>query len=128
LSSKFLTYRVKTEEPKQEDAAQQYQHFADWYARLNATRPGNPPPFARIELNQAVANRRLIPKEIQREITVTQGLNKTTLVARSRHIVNWRLSRTDREKITEVSRNLVTFESVSYHQFREPDKAATAKK
>jgi hypothetical protein len=128
LSSRFLTYRVKTSKPKLDSAAQQYRQFADWYSRLNATRLGNPPPFARIKVNEAVAVRGLVPEEIEREITISGGLKKTKHVARSRHIINWRLSKTDRDRIAEVNKNLATFESVSYQQFCETVEVASTRK
>ena len=55
LSSSLLTYRVKGMEPEPADVVGAYRDFADWYARLNATRPGNLPPFPRMELNRLLA-------------------------------------------------------------------------
>src|SRR6476646_3368983 len=44
LSSKPLIYVVRAQKPSRPEAVKMYRHFADWCARLNATRPPNPPP------------------------------------------------------------------------------------
>ena len=44
LVSPRLTYRATGIRPKLAAAPRQFREFADWYARLNAIRPGNLPP------------------------------------------------------------------------------------
>jgi hypothetical protein len=104
LTSPRLTYRVTATRPKLATAAERFRQFADWYARLNALRPGNMPPFARLELNSALADRELVPEEIEREV-VLEGrfANKKTRV-RSKHSFVWLLSGTDRKRIEKADR------------------------
>lgn len=112
-----VTYRVEGTEPKDKDAALQYQQFADWYARLNAMRQGNLPPFLRIQINSEVATRGLIPKTIERTIVHRQGVTDTKQVLRSQHLTTWRLSTTDRRHIDRASTLMATYPTVSFREF-----------
>jgi hypothetical protein len=126
-----VTYRVEGLEPQDRDAALQFQQFADWYARLNAMRQGNLPPFLRIQLNSEIATRGLIPKTIERTITQKQGLTESKQLLRSQHLTTWRLSQTDRRQIDRASTLLATYPAVSFRQYIQlpdaadrPDRAA----
>lgn len=123
LSSKPMTYRLKGLKPKQPAAVEVYRQFADWYARLNATRPGNLPPFARLELNKAAAARGLVPEEV--ELTVVSGsLGGKRLAVRSRHMINWLLSNTDRKRVEEAGDFLVNYQSIKYPEYRSAERLA----
>ena len=118
LASKQMTYRVKGIEPKSPGAVRRYQQFVDSCARFNATRPGNLPPIARIELNKAVAERGWIPSEVERTIRFADGPSRGKQLARSRHSANWRLSNTDRARIADVARYLASFRTVTLHDYQ----------
>jgi len=117
LSSELMTYRTKGAEPKSESAVSDYRNFADWYARLNATRPGNLPPFARIELNKAIAERGLIPEEVERRIAPKNRLVGRELVVRSQHSTYWQITNTDRKRIEKAGADMVSFQSVSFQDY-----------
>jgi hypothetical protein len=117
LSNGRVTYRVEGTAPKSKEAAVEYQQFADWYARLNAMRRGNPPPFARIHLNSELASRGLIPKTIERTIVQKRGLQEKKQVLRSQHLANWRLSQTDRKLIDRAGSCLADFAAVSFRDY-----------
>jgi hypothetical protein len=102
LSSSKITYRATGIEPKQPDAVNRYREFADWYARLNAMRPGNIPPFARLELNRALAAKGLLPEEIVRTLRLGRVLPDKQ-EARSKQLIHWQLSNTDRRRIRDVA-------------------------
>ncbi|MFV1964090.1 MAG: hypothetical protein ACC628_01610, partial [Pirellulaceae bacterium] len=104
LVSPNLTYRVTGIRPKMPGAARQFRQFADWYARLNAIRPGNLPPFARLELNRALEDRELVPQEVDREIVIAGRFGSKELRARSIHSFVWMLSGTDRKRVEKASR------------------------
>ena len=123
LSSKLMTYRLKGSPPKQPAAVDIYRQFADWYARLNATRPGNLPPFARLELNKAAAERGLVPEEVELTVAASR-LGGKTLAVRSRHMINWLLSNTDRKRVDEAGDFLVNYQAVKFQEFRSTDKLA----
>lgn len=98
--------------------ARHYREFADMYARLNATRPGALPPFARLQLNSQLASRGLYPTRV--ELTLVRGrlLAGGKTVARSEHSVGWRLLRADQKRIDAASRQRVQFKSVSFGKYR----------
>ena len=89
LSNDRVTYRAEGMVPADKAAVLQYQEFADWYARLNALR-GNLPPFLRIQLNAAIAQRGLIPKTIERTIAEKSLVGGKRQTVRSQHLANWR--------------------------------------
>ena len=125
LSSQWMTYQVKGGSPKFPAAAAKYQHFADWYARLNSLR-GGLPPFARIELNQAIGKQGMIPEEVRRTVVDGAGLQKRKVEVRSRHLVNWRLSGTDRKRIATAADYIGRFRKVSYEDYRNNKTASAA--
>ena len=111
LTDVHLTYRAKGIKPKHPEFAQRFQLFADWYARLNATRLGNPPPFGRIELNQSLARHGLIPVEIERTVMVKATAGQPQKM-RSRHLTNWQLTETDRKRIEQAKTCLESYPEV----------------
>jgi hypothetical protein len=117
LSNGSVTYHVEGVEPKAKEAVNHYRQFADWYARLNALRPGNSPPFARLQVNSELAARGLIPKTIERTITHRRGLQEKKQVVRSQHLANWRLSQTDRQSIDRAGRCLADFTDVPLREY-----------
>jgi len=127
LSSDLMTYRTKGAKPKLESAVSGYRNFADWYARLNATRPGNLPPFARIELNKAIAEAGLIPKEVELRISPKNRLVGRKLVVRSHHSVYWQVTNTDRKRVETAGTYLVSFQSVSFKDYQRELLAASGR-
>lgn len=118
LKSRPLTYRVVGMEPKDKSTVQMYREFADWYARLNAVMTrGSLPPFSRLQLNQALAEKSWIPTEIQRTVIVRDKLVERRLEARTHHIPNWLLSNTDHKRIELVADQLANFQQVSPKEF-----------
>jgi hypothetical protein len=114
VSNERIVYRAKGVSPAEQAMALEYQDFADWYARLNAMRPGNLPPFLRLQLNAEVAKRGLIPKTVERTVADNRLLSNKKQVVRSQHLANWRLSHTDRKLIDRASTHLATFREVSF--------------
>lgn len=110
----LLRYESTLQEPADATSsarfAQAYREFADAVKQLNSFRSGGVvPPFARMSFNEAVAKQNKLPKEIL--ITAKQGdqvsLYKTILHA------NWRLSKSDLQRITEIGEKVATYETVS---------------
>ncbi len=94
-----------------------YRSFADWYARLNAAFPNNLPPGARLALNQALADRDLLPLESTRTIAAPNLPGKKQEL-KNRHLVNWKLAGEDRKEIEQAGDSLATFRSVSFDEYR----------
>jgi hypothetical protein len=117
LDSPQVKYQVACIQPKQRGAEQRYRDFADWSARLNSIRPGNLPPFPRIELNKALAAQGMLPEEIERTISTTHLTGRRTETVRSRHLFNWILSGRDQALIEEVGDHLVKFKPATAEDY-----------
>ena len=124
LSDVQLTYRVEAIKPRHPDCARRFQLFADWYARLNATRVGNPPPFGRIELNQSLAKRGLIPAQIDRTVGPAASPDRQQKM-RSRHLTNWQLTDTDRKRVHRAEEYCKHFQEVTADRYWQTDPMPT---
>lgn len=114
LTSKEIIYKVVGQRPEHAEAVHAYRQFGDFFARFNAVRPGGLPPGARLELNQVLAERGLVPIEIERtDIAPGQKLER-----RSRHLINWILSKQDLAKITAAGNHLAEFKAVDFEEHR----------
>jgi hypothetical protein len=127
LTGKPLEYVALGVKPQRPEAARLYRYFADWYARLNATRAPNLPAGARLALNEELAKRELLPREIIRTTTPDKPLAKKEVI-KSQHLVNWTLSGEDRKKIERAHDAMATFKEVSYDEYRHGAERAKANK
>jgi hypothetical protein len=118
LNGDRIRYVAQGHEFASAEAERQYQEFADMYARLNATRKGALPPMARLELNTALAQRHLLPIAVTRTTRSQHLLLGETQIARSEHVVTWRLLRSDEERIDKANAQLVSFKAVAFDEFR----------
>ncbi|MGI8982022.1 MAG: hypothetical protein ACR2FY_22545 [Pirellulaceae bacterium] len=124
LSSKEITYKVIGQRPQHAEAVHAYRQFGDFFARFNAARVGGLPPGSRLALDQVLAERGLVPIEIERTI-VTPGQK---LEVRSRHLINWILSKQDLQRITSAGNHLAEFKTVDFEEHRQMPAAKTAAK
>ena len=111
LSSDVWTYRVATVPADQPESLLRYRVFTDWYARLNSMLHNTPPPGPRLQLNEELAKRGIIPVEINRTIA-----NENAQV-RAAHLFSWRLSREDRARLEEAQEQLASFEKISNERY-----------
>lgn len=122
LSSPQINYRLQTEPATSPEASHQYREFSDWYARLNAMlNPGSTPPFPRLAVNEALAERGLVPTKVHLSIPAQATLARQTTM-QSEHHVSWRLLQRDIQKIEETGRQLAAFKLVEFDEFQ-ADKA-----
>jgi hypothetical protein len=117
LRGKPLEYIALGQPAQRPEAALAYRQFADWYARLNATRPLNLPAGARLELNKALAEHYLLPLEITRTITSANPVAKKHEL-KTRHLVNWKLSAKDQKEIERANDSVATFRAISFDEYR----------
>lgn len=117
LANPLFTYTAVGLKPKEAEAVAAFRDFADWYARLNATRPGNLPPGARMELNRALAEQGLLPTEVRRSTVHTVQGRKQTLEVTSKHLVNWQITGQDRQRIQETHNMMAAYGAVPYADF-----------
>jgi hypothetical protein len=129
LAGKPLSYVAMGQRPEQAESVRTYRTFADWFARLNAARPGNLPPGARMALNKALAEQGLLPLEVTRTITSSGTFGREKKVeVKTRHLVNWTLSGEDRKRVEHAGDCLVRFQAVSFDEYRTASKPAVAPK
>lgn len=112
MVGKRLHYKVDTIRPPSAEVVPRYRKFADWYARLNATRVGNLPPFARMQLNASMANHEILPRSVERTISPISPLGSSHVV-RTSHLVNWQLTNTDRKRISRAGDYMASYREVS---------------
>ena len=124
MTSKEITYKVVGRRPEHAEAVHAYRQFGDFFARFNAARPGSLPPGSRLALNQVLAERGLVPIEIERTV-VSPGQK---LEVRSRHLINWILSKQDLQRITTAGNHLTEFQVVDCEEHLLMPPAKTAAK
>lgn len=117
LESPQVKYVVTCTKPEQRGAEQRYRDFADWSARLNSIRPGNLPPFARIELNKALAAQGMLPQEIERTITTSHFGVRRSETVRSHHSYIGQLSGRDQALIEEAGDHLIKFKPATAEDY-----------
>lgn len=115
FAGKPIQYTVTGQVARHPAAANDYRYFSDWSARLSSLRPGNLPAGARLEVNDAIAKKGLLPKEVQRVIQESRFGKK--IEVRSEHLVVWTLSQEDLKKIDIVGDHLTQFPLVSFEEF-----------
>lgn len=126
LDSKLLSYRAKGLKPKRPEAAREFRVFADWYARLNSTQAGNLPPFARMELNRQLAEKGLMPEEVELTVSPSNRLLSRPVTIRSRHLIDWSLSQTDRKRVARAGKFMAEFKAVPFQDYRKATQVAAA--
>lgn len=115
LASPRLGYRAQGQVATDPQVVAQYYLFADWAARLNATDSRKLPPFARLELNQAMKRRGWLPTQVQLQLTT---LTDQQLQATAKHHTLLQLSANDRQRIESVQKQLNDFPAVSLTRYR----------
>ena len=77
--------------------------------------PGNLPAGARLEVNDAIAKKGLLPTKVERVIQESRFGKK--IEVRSEHLVVWTLSQEDVKRIDIVGDQLTQFTLVPFEQF-----------
>lgn len=112
-----LRYEATLQQPPElksaAECAKTYRQFADAVKLLNSF-DGMDPPFARLALNGAIHDQNAIPDEIT--LSVRRGKDQIVYVCRLH--TTWMLSKTDKKRISEIQKMLVTFEDVGPLEFK----------
>jgi hypothetical protein len=114
LTSKEIVYKVVGTRPEHAGAVHAYRQFGDFFARFNSVRLGGFPAGSRLALDQALAERGLIPIEVERTDITPGG----KLERRSRHLINYILSKQDLQKITTAGNHLAEFGHIDFEEHR----------
>ncbi len=119
LKNERMKYEIRGMRSKTRESFKQYIEFADWCARVNAVRPGNAPPFARLQVNSELADRQWMPTEVVRTIFYRKGLRTREYTMRTRHQTSWVLSQSDRQRIDRAGTAMAAYQPVRYAEFFE---------
>jgi hypothetical protein len=98
----------------------QYREFSDWYVRLNAILiSGSRPPFARLKLNEALARREAVAREVTLTITAVKDGKTQPSAVRSEHLLSLALTPADMERIERARKSMTGYKLVSFDQYRQ---------
>lgn len=117
FTSWWMEYRIKTANAKSEKAANEYAEFSHWHAQLNVMiTPQNLPPFPRMKINDLLAERKLLPVEVNMTLLPNQN-GPRKLSMRAEHHFKWTLVDSDRQRIQEAGRQLAVFQQVTLEDY-----------
>ncbi len=115
-TSPQISYVAETIPAPNADIAKAFRQYADWAAQLNFVLHGKSlMPASRLQLNEELEKRNLLP------IKVTLTLADTTNSKLSaEHVINWKLEKHDRFRITEWKHLLRDgqLKFVSFHDYQ----------
>jgi len=115
LASERLVYRAQGQRVDDNQVLIRYFQFADWAARLNVTDSRKLPPFARLQLNQAMKKRGWIPHQVQIQLTTLDGQSVQASVT---HHTLFHLSQNDQQRIASAQRQWSEFPAVNLIRYR----------
>ena len=119
LLGAWMTYRVETMAAPNVEVVKLYRDFSDWSARLSPMLVATArPPFARLMLNTALEEHRLLPREVTLNITSKKGVVPKRFTTRSEHQFIDRLGESDLNRIKQTHEFMVIYNPVSLEQYR----------
>jgi hypothetical protein len=117
MGSPLLTYKLMLAPQGAASMVSQYHDFSDWSAKLNTMLvPGSRPPFARLQVNAAVAEQKSIASQVI--LTFTMGKKKTTMTVRSTHRITMPLTQADINGVSKIGESLVSFPLIGFDEYR----------
>jgi hypothetical protein len=119
LTSPWVSYRMITEAAKDPAISAEYRDFSDGYSRLNAMlNPGSRPPMARLQVNQALAGREVLAREVNLTMTSIKDDIQQKTVLRSEHDFSANLSASDLDQIRGARESRDKFKMVPYDKYK----------
>ncbi len=124
VGQKFIRYDAKLEASATGEFAEQYAIFANVTSLVNAWQSaGNaPPPFARLQLNQALSERKAIPSTITR--TVFAGSREVVMISRIHP--TYSLTAEEKQKVEQFNAMMLTYPTKTLAEYNNP--ASTVKR
>lgn len=119
-----IEYHVELVDPGIPHCHGRYEEFTIWYARLNAMRPHNPPPSARVIVSKAIAQRGKTPKTIRR--TTTHNRVKLEVQSEHHYVGSWNNS--DRRLVEKAQQQIAEFRALNHKDFFYPQLTAASSK
>ena len=119
LSSPLVTYRLVLSPESDQSVVEQYREFCDSYARLNALLvPGSRPPFGRLAVNAAMAQRQATASQVSLSLTTGKIPNQHKTVIRSEHRVVRPLGPADLDRVAQAREMMDHFKLASFEDYR----------
>jgi hypothetical protein len=116
FQSEYITYQVETTTPRTAAIAEQYRQFSDLSATMNAMLNRGWPPFARLQVNAALVEEKLIPTKVNL-LFPSKSLLGQRKQFRSEHDLNTRITDSDQQKIAAAEEHLNRTLLVSLREF-----------
>lgn len=113
LVSKQMSYRLVTMPVASREAMKELRAFLDAYAQLHTLLEAGLPPGPRMLVNEALANRDVVPIEVD----LYSGPIEGEPDLRAEHLVTWILSREDRHRIDQANRCVAEYAEVENAEF-----------
>lgn len=113
MEHELMSYRLVTMSVASREAMKELRAFLDAYTQLHTLLEAGLPPGPRMLVNEALANRDVVPIEVELyggPITGEPSL-------RAEHLVTWILSRQDRQRIEQANRRLASYAVVDNGAF-----------
>ncbi len=118
LSSPWVSYRLALSHDASPSIVEQYHDFSDWLARLNALLiPGSSPPFARLIVNAALAQRQAMAVRVVKTDTPDPAAPQPTVI-RSEHRLVRPLAPADLERAAQARESIGRFALMGFDQYR----------
>ena len=122
FDSDWINYRLLTTGAKSQAMSRQYRDFCDGYCLLNTMlNPGARPPFARLQINEALERREMLPREVHLTLRPKRGFRPRRINIRSEHRLRSRLVESDRRRVAQTKEFIAIYQSLSFEEFLKPD-------
>jgi len=120
LSSPWITYRMTLSHEANPSIVEQCHEFSDWLARLKELLvPGSPPPFGRLVVNAALAQRQATASQVVLTLTSGKaGQPEQATTFRSEHRLIRPLAAADLERVAQTREFTTSFKLVKFEEYR----------
>jgi hypothetical protein len=123
FESPLVSYRLSLVPESNPAVVEQYREFSDWLAKINSLlTTGSRPPFGRLAVNAAVAQRQYMVSEVVLKVESGKGKDRRPLVMRSEHRVVRPLSPADLDRVREARDQMGSFKFVNFFEYRKAAK------
>ncbi len=119
LDSPWITYKIEMINVDDPTIAEVYRDFADMYCQVNTMlNPSASPPFARMQVNAALAERHAIPAAIHLTIRPKRSFPPTRFTLRSEHELVRSVGQPDLDRVAQTREFMSIFKLVSFEEYR----------
>ena len=124
MTSQEMSYRLVTMPVSNEKTMSELRAFLDAFAQLHTLLEAGLPPAPRLLVNEALDKRDVIPVEVE----LYSGPISEKPSIRAEHMITWKLSKMDRDRIDQAQNQLAEFKEVdnSFFSKKNLDRLATS--